>query len=546
MRLARPPRRALGLRGRIVGVVLFTAVATLAVAAVALLRPLESSLRNATLNSLTGDLVRFQRHRGPLQPQFVAARFARLGGRYPARVELADLPFAGFAPGPVAAGAPAPAPHGLLQEQGVIGTQAARRLHTILDALSTTVGGGAYLFAHPGMDGDAVPIARSVSRPPGQGGLGYVRSALVRGRPAHSFATIDGTDYLLYAVPFRLYGVSYALAIERAAADITTSAHAVQRAFLYAALAGLALTLLFAIPLSARLARRLRRLRQAALRIAADARSARVPDDRTQDEVGDLSRSLATMQRRLEHQEEARRAFVATASHELRTPLTSLEGMLELLDEDLADEQPDLSDARELLRSARAQSRRLARLAADLLDLSRLDAEVALRSEPVELSELARAVLAEFQHGSRARGGVGTAMRGPGEPVWALGDPGSIARILRILLDNAVRVSPEGGEVTVQLRAAPRPGLIVSDQGPGVDPQERDLIFERFHRGRATAGDAGFGLGLAIGRELAERMGGSLSLEPPSEGGAVFTLSLQPIAAPARAGAGELLPSAGT
>ena len=76
------------------------------------------------------------------------------------------------------------------------------------------------------------------------------------------------------------------------------------------------------------------------------------------------------MGRRLHQQEEARRAFVATASHELRTPLTSLEGMLELLDEDLGEQQPDLADARILLARARAQSRRLGRLAADLLDLS--------------------------------------------------------------------------------------------------------------------------------------------------------------------------------
>ena len=129
------------------------------------------------------------------------------------------------------------------------------------------------------------------------------------------------------------------------------------------------------------------------------------------------------MQQRLQQQEEARRAFVSTASHELRTPLASLDGMLELLDDDLRSGDPDLADARSLLERARTQSRRLARLAADLLDLSRLDAQVQLRSEPVELGELSRAVLAEFELGTEERGIVSSLDDSVGQ-VWARGDPG--------------------------------------------------------------------------------------------------------------------------
>jgi signal transduction histidine kinase len=110
--------------------------------------------------------------------------------------------------------------------------------------------------------------------------------------------------------------------------------------------------------------------------------------------------------------------------------------------------------------------------------------------------------------------------------VWALGDPGSIARIVRILLDNAVRVSPQGGEVAVELRNGENVSLTVHDEGPGVPPEEREQIFERFQRGRLASGTAGFGLGLAIGRELAERMGGELVLERTDLPGATFTLRL--------------------
>jgi signal transduction histidine kinase len=306
--------------------------------------------------------------------------------------------------------------------------------------------------------------------------------------------------------------------------------HAVGVAFLYAALAGLVLTVLLGIPLAATLVRRLRRLRQAALQLAVGG-PVEVPVDRARDEVGDLARTFEIMQRRLQQQEEARRAFVATASHELRTPLTSLDGMLELLDDDLHDDHPDLEDARSLLERARVQSRRLGRLAADLLDLSRIDAAVALRSEPVELGELSRAVLAEFELGTTERG-ISSEIDDSAGPVWALGDPGSVARIIRILLDNAVRATPVGFEIRIELDRGDEVSLSVCDSGPGVPPQERALIFERFQRGRQTGGEAGFGLGLAIGRELAERMGGELSLDESYVRGARFTLRLPSAQAP--------------
>jgi signal transduction histidine kinase len=290
-------------------------------------------------------------------------------------------------------------------------------------------------------------------------------------------------------------------------------------------LVAIILTLFIAIPLAGTLVRRLQRLRQAALQLAVGGNVDDFPADRARDEIGDLARSFSIMQRRLRQQEEARRAFVATASHELRTPLASLNGMLELLADDLQADDVDL------LTRARAQSRRLSRLAADLLDLSRIDADVALRSELLELGELGRAVLAEFELASASRG-VNAVLEDESSPVWTLADPGSVARILRILLDNALRVAPRGSEVKVVVRASPQPTIIVSDRGPGVAPEERALIFERFKRGRETGGEAGFGLGLAIGRELAQRMGGELVIATTAEPGATFVLHLRPTGAP--------------
>jgi signal transduction histidine kinase len=134
-------------------------------------------------------------------------------------------------------------------------------------------------------------------------------------------------------------------------------------------------------------------------------------------------------------------------------------------------------------------------------------------------------VLAEFELGTEERG-IHSSLEDNRGSVWALGDPGSVARILRILLDNAVRISPPGSAIRVVLRRSPDVAISVCDEGPGVGEEERDAIFTRFRRGRDTAGQAGFGLGLAIGRELAERMGGQLVLEDVDGPGATFTLKL--------------------
>ena len=469
---------ALGLRGRIVGAVLVTAVATLAVAAVALLGPLEQSLKDAAMKTLRTDL-------GPHPTKVFASVDLRPGEIN--RDELNDQ----------------------------------------LKALGVRVGATPLVFGFRDTTGHGVPIAGVAGQNPVIPGdpLDDVATAFLTNKPKFTFGSINGTDYARAAVPFSQAGLLYVLAVRRPIDEIPGAVSAVRTAFLTAALVALGLTLILGIPFSARIVRRLRALRQAALRLAQHESAVDIPVDRARDEVGDLARAFAVMQRQLHNQEEARRAFVATASHELRTPLASLDAMLELLEEDLAYGEPDLDDAQSLLARARMQSRRLGRLAADLLDLSRLDAQLDLRSEPVELSELSRAVMAEFDLGTAERGIV-TALDDDSGSVWALGDPGGVARILRILLDNAVRLSPSGGEIRISLRGGERALLSVSDRGPGVHPDERDRIFERFMRGRGGAGSAGFGLGLAIGRELAARMGGELTLQEQEGPGACFTLSL--------------------
>ena len=307
---------------------------------------------------------------------------------------------------------------------------------------------------------------------------------------------------------------------------VGTANSVVGTAFLYAALVGLAVALILGAALSSRLLRRLQLLRDATRRLdEPDLTTIVVPQDTVSDEIGELAHAFATMHERLRVQEDARRAFVSTASHELRTPIASLDGMLELLADDLSVDPIDLVDARERVARARVQSRRLASLASDLLDLSRLDARLDLRSEPVELGEAARAVSAEFDLRAAGRD-VSVVLDESASASWAQADPGSVARIIRILLDNALAAAPPHTKVEVRVsNGAGPPTIEVADQGAGVRPDERELIFERFQRGSGRGPEGGFGLGLAIGSELAARMGGRLELTDAAPG-ATFRLTL--------------------
>ncbi len=322
------------------------------------------------------------------------------------------------------------------------------------------------------------------------------------------------------------------LVADRQLTEAAALVEQVRTRFLIAAFVGLLVAVLLAVGLSSTLLRRLARLRAIALRITREGPDAPTPRDDRRDEVGDLARALTRMQEELRRQETARRAFVATASHELRTPLTMLVGTMELLEEDIRSGRLDELEALRQVTDARTQLNRLSALSGELLDLSRLDAAVALRSEPVELGEIVRAVAAEFELRARERSTTISSIL-PEGPCWGRGDPDAVARVVRILLDNALRHGPRGAPVRVEAHSrAGRAVITVADQGPGIPPEERDRIFERFHRGTAAGSSGGFGLGLAIGRELARRMSGELDVDAEGARGTRFALTLATAHAP--------------
>jgi signal transduction histidine kinase len=262
-------------------------------------------------------------------------------------------------------------------------------------------------------------------------------------------------------------------------------------------------------------ARRLRRLEAAAEEIAAG-RFGEPISDSGADEVGELARALDRMRERLAQLDHARREFIANASHELRTPVFALGGFLELLH----DEELDERTRREFLATMSEQVDRLAKLATELLDLSRADAgRLQVEREPVDLAGAAATVVDEFT-GLSAAGGRLLTLHAP-EGAWALGDEQRVLQIGRVLVENALVHTPPGTRVHVRASGSE---LEVEDDGPGIPPEQADQVFERFYRGDGPRA-SGSGLGLAIARQLALAMGGTLELRS-GPGSTVFTLRL--------------------
>ncbi len=320
-------------------------------------------------------------------------------------------------------------------------------------------------------------------------------------RAAHGTVTRKEQRYAEAAVPFGDQG--HVLLLTASLHDSLGNIHLVQRRLIAAFLLALVASLVVGFGAASAFARRIRRLERAAERIARGEFDQPV-SDHAQDELGQLASAFDRMRLRLSQLDHARREFIANASHELRTPLFSLGGFIELL----TDEELDEATRREFLETMREQVDRLARLATDLLDLSRLDAgHMRLEQEPVQLADVAQDLCEEFSAVARRRDhplDVVIEAEGSG-----LADHERVLQIGRALVDNALLHTPPGTPVRIVARAS---ALAVEDEGPGIPVEHHEQVFARFTRLEGSRA-SGTGLGLAIARELAARMGGSLELE---------------------------------
>jgi two-component system, OmpR family, sensor kinase len=343
-------------------------------------------------------------------------------------------------------------------------------------------------------------------------------AAATSGRVASGVEQVAGSRMGETAIPLSLGGrPRWVAVLSTPLAEVDDNVALIRRQILIAGAIALAAALAAGWMAARAHARRLRRLETAAEKVAGGDFSTPIPDEGS-DEVGQLAGAFNEMQQRLARLDNARKEFIANASHELRTPIFSLGGFVELLDE----EEPDPASRAEFVRTMREQVARLTKLTADLLDLSKLDADaIEISADRVDLGELAERIAHEF--GPAAEGHESPIEVDGERAVVALADADRVAQILRILLDNALTHTPEGTSISITAqRQDGAASLIVTDDGPGIDPHARPRVFERFYTGDQVSGS---GLGLAIARELAVRMAGELGLASP-RGRTEFTLRL--------------------
>ncbi len=237
---------------------------------------------------------------------------------------------------------------------------------------------------------------------------------------------------------------------------------------------------------------------------------------------------------------EARRAiqlrddFLSVAAHELKTPVTALLGFSQLLLVQLAQKgELDERIVGHALRAVEQGSKRISQLVSQILDVSRLESgRLVLDCQVTDLAALTQAIASAMQTTAPRHTLL---VRSP-SAVQALVDPLRLEQVVTNLLDNAIKYSPEGGEIVVEL-LQPTPGvvrLVVTDHGLGIPPERRQHIFERFYQAHEGSHTAGLGLGLYISRQIVELHGGSIWPEFPPAGGTRFFVEL-PTALPSGA-----------
>lgn len=276
----------------------------------------------------------------------------------------------------------------------------------------------------------------------------------------------------------------------------------------------LLVTALVAEVLSRRIARPIVDASEATRRIAGGELSARVEvRDTGIEEVDSLAGSVNAMAARLQLSRQRESQLLLSVSHDLRTPLTSIRGYAEAIEEGAA-EDPGRAAAVIV-----AESRRLERLVADLLDLAKLENDhLSLRLGPVEANGVLEASLAGAAPAAGRRG-LHLAAAGASDPVVVVADEDRLAQVVGNLLQNALEHARSDVRAGVGTDGGPNGLVWVEDDGPGIPPEDHERVFDRFYqvdRGAAARPGGGSGLGLSIVSELVKAMGGAIRVDSPT------------------------------
>ncbi|HEX2916376.1 MAG TPA: HAMP domain-containing sensor histidine kinase [Chloroflexia bacterium] len=288
-------------------------------------------------------------------------------------------------------------------------------------------------------------------------------------------------------------------------------------------IAGIILALFGSLILAGRALRPVGQMVETASTIAASRDfTHRVSSNSRKDELGKLATTFNKMLDSLEEAYRTQQRFISDASHELRAPLTAIQGNLELLRRQ--SHMPE-AERTEALAEAEREASRLTRLVADLLALARADAGISIRHQPVDLDEI---ILESFQVARKLSQGHNLELDSF-EPLKVEGDADRLKQLVLILLDNALKYTPPGGQVRLGLKQAHNQVQItVQDNGVGIGEEDLAHIFERFYRADPARGrdPGGTGLGLSIAKWIVEQHSGQIEVSSNPGLGTTFTVSL--------------------
>ncbi len=341
-------------------------------------------------------------------------------------------------------------------------------------------------------------------------------SAAVAGATSMQTAVVNGQDYRVYATPFTDEGKPSALIVATSLEDVEGAIHRLVLILAVVIPPGVLVAALGGWWLAKKALRPVATMIGEARAIDASRLDDRVEIPAAMDEVGQLAVTLNEMLDRIQTSVEQQQAFVSNASHELRSPLAIMRTEIDvsLVSGDLSDE------AREVLESAREETDRMRAIVEDLVVLAQMDeGALAPRAERVDLAGLAEGVLTAMSPQASARA-VRLEFKSAG-PVEVIGDADRLRHVVRNLVDNAIKYSPRGGRVVVDVHRDEHGGeLTVVDAGPGIPAVSIPRIFDRFYRAdEARSREAGgSGLGLAIVRELVEGQGGRVWVRSDGSG----------------------------
>ncbi|MGH3436060.1 MAG: sensor histidine kinase [Sciscionella sp.] len=344
--------------------------------------------------------------------------------------------------------------------------------------------------------------------------------AVARGTLASSLRTDQGTDSRVVALPA---GPGQAMVLAQPLAPTEHTLHRLALVLIVVSGAGVVVAGLLGTAVAQGGLRPVLRLTHAAEHIARTRELRPIPVS-GDDELARLTQSFNSMLAALAESQASQRQLVADAGHELRTPLTSLRTNIELL---LASEKPGAPELSELDRSeiyvdVRSQLDELTTLIGDLVELAREDPPQQVR-EQIELTDVLERAL------DRARRRATNVDFVVSVQPWSMrGDASALERAVLNLLDNAVKFSPDGGQVSVTLRSLGdgSAALEVADSGRGIAEPDLPRVFDRFYRSSEARTLPGSGLGLAIVKQVAERHGGAAYAGSSPSGGALLTMRL--------------------